>query len=284
MKKYISVLFTLLFLVASISAQVMTKDTSVLTNKKGIPILPKKGDFAFGVSANPFLDYLGNIFNNTANNHFGLSSNTIYGKYYLEDNAAVRIYYTWNNTHQINKGYVRDDAARLADPLSQAQVEDTYEYKSDALGIGLSYQKYRGYGRLQGFYGLYANYSQDRIQSTYSYGNDITEANPDPTNYWGSGDGNGGRTLYSDNGIDRSLGLGLLGGVEFFFMPKASIGAEINFGYSYDWGTQSNAKYEMWDGAQVFEYKRAYSPGSHSSSFNTYLPSTYGGLFLMFHF
>jgi hypothetical protein len=284
MKKYIPVLLTMFFLVATISAQELKKDSSVLTNKKGIPILPKEGDLAIGFGAGPFLDYLGNMFNNTVNNHLDLTTNTIYGKYYLKNDEAIRIYYTWTNTQQTSKQYVQDDAAVMADPLSQAKVEDVHLYKYNNFGIGLSYQKYRGYGRLQGFYGVYGNYSQSRTQNEYTYGNAITEANPNPTNSWGSGDGEGGRTLYSDNGISNAIGAGLLGGIELFFMPKASIGAEINFGYAYGWSTQSNAKYEKWDGGQVIQYKQIYSPGNHSSNVYTFFPSTYGGLFLMFHF
>jgi len=284
MKKYIFILFALLFLVATISAQESATGSNVLTNKKGIPILPKKGDFAIGISANPFLNYVGNMFNNTANNNFSLYSYTLYGKYYVKDDAAIRLYYSWSNLHETLKAYVQDDAGHSADPLSQAQVEDTRLYKNDNLGIGLSYQKYRGYGRLQGFYGIYINYSQSRTQYKYTYGNKITEANPNPSQNWGAEDINFGRTLYTDSGIDRSLGAGLLAGVELFFMPKASIGAELNFGYSYGWGTQSNGKYEKWDGGKVVESKRTFSPGDHSSGFSTYLPSTYGGLFLMFHF
>jgi hypothetical protein len=286
MKKYIFILFTFLFLAGSVSAQEEASSSDVLANKKGIPILPKKGDYALGISANPFLDYVGNMFNNTADNNFDLYDYTIYGKYYLKDNEAIRAYYTWTNTHQTANRYIRDDAARLADPLSKSQVTDTRLYKNDNLGLGASYQKYRGYGRLQGFYGVYVNYSQKRTQYEYTYGNAITEANPNPSDYWGEGDVEDGRarTLYDDTGIDRSFGLGLLGGVELFFMPKTSIGLEVDFGYSYSWGTQENAKYELWDGAQVLEYDRTYSPGSRTSSFYTYLPSTYGGLFLMFHF
>jgi hypothetical protein len=283
MKKYIFILFTLLFMVAGVSAQESAADSGVLRNKKGIPILPQKGDFAIGMCVNPFLDYLGNTFNGNTDNHFVLSSTTLYGKYYIENDAAVRVYLTWSNTHETSRNYVRDDAAFAADPLSQAQLIDTRIYKYDNLGIGVSYQKYRGYGRLLGFYGAYIDYYQSRTQYEYTYGNAITEVNTDPTDYWGDGEGQG-RTLSDDNGIGRSLGAGLLGGVEYFFMPKISLGAELNIGYSYTWSTQSNAKFEMWDGGQVFEYNRTYSPGSHSSGFSTYIPSTYGGLFVMFHF
>lgn len=44
------------FLGASIFAQ-------ELTSKKGEPILPEKGDWSFSIDANPFLFYIGNIFN-----------------------------------------------------------------------------------------------------------------------------------------------------------------------------------------------------------------------------
>jgi hypothetical protein len=286
MKKYISVLFTLLFLISSISAQEEAASSAALTNKKGIPILPKKGDYAIGISADLILNSIGIMFNNTDFNYVDLSSYTLYGKYYIADNAAVRVYLDLENSKKVGKAYVPDDAARLADPTSTAQLTDTRSYKDNYVGIGLSYQKYRGYGRLQGFYGVYGNYTQGRTQTEYTYGNTITEANPDPSNNWNNHDNNDvlGRTLYDDGGFGRTLGLGLLGGVELFFMPKASIGVEINLGYSYFWSSQSNAKYEKWDGGKVFEYNRPSSPGGHTSNLNTYLPSTYGGLFLMFHF
>jgi hypothetical protein len=70
-----------------------------IQNKKGIDILPVKGEFAIGIDASPFLSYIGDLFGSNNKNtslngnkfltdYFG--SNTIYGKYMISDKNAIR--------------------------------------------------------------------------------------------------------------------------------------------------------------------------------------------------
>ena len=69
-----------------------------VTNKNGINLLPEKGEFAIGISATPFLDFLGNLvkinssmsFSSPAQWNFMDDNNTIYGKYFLDDKTAIR--------------------------------------------------------------------------------------------------------------------------------------------------------------------------------------------------
>jgi hypothetical protein len=63
MKKSLTLLFAFCALV------VFGQEEQTLTNKKGTPILPAKGDFALGLAASPFLDYFGNMFNGNTGNY-----------------------------------------------------------------------------------------------------------------------------------------------------------------------------------------------------------------------
>ncbi|MES2681013.1 MAG: hypothetical protein V4635_14060, partial [Bacteroidota bacterium] len=59
-----------------------------LTSKKGEPILPEKGDWAIGIDATPFLNYIGNFFGtpNSAPSFTWLTNNnTIVGKYFIDN-------------------------------------------------------------------------------------------------------------------------------------------------------------------------------------------------------
>ena len=279
MKKTFILMIITLFCFGATFAQ---KADSVLMNKKGTPILPRGGDIAIGADAAPYLKYLGNFFNGNTNNSLNLGSSTLYGKYFLTDKSAIRALVRISGSASNTNYYVRDDAAWFTDPLTNDKVIDTRKTSSNTLNIGAAYQKYRGYGRLMGFYGAQVSYYQSRTMYEYSYGNPITGLNPTPTNQFGYT--NGARIIMEDNGINYSAGAGILAGVEYFFLPKICIGAELNLSLYYSWSTQEDRDYEMWDGSEVYEYTIVDSPGSSSFGISTYRPSTFGGLYLMFHF
>jgi hypothetical protein len=250
--------------------------------RNGKEILPKAGDFAIGINALPYLNYLGNIFNNTVNNTLNLGNNNLYFKYFLTDNSAVRVCLNINSTKTTNNYYVQDDAARLLDPTSQAMVEDKRVIKNNFRGITLGYVMNRGYERVRGFYGGQIIYNYNRIRTSYQYGNLMTPENPNPsTNLWGRV---ASRLLEQDNGITRTIGMGLIAGVEYYFLPKVCIGGEATLQYNYAWGTQSNQKTEQIVGGDLVEMDKVLSPGDRNSVLNTIRPATYGGLYLMFNF
>src|SRR3954465_12408785 len=65
-----------------------------LVSKKGEPILPQKGDWALGIEANPFLQYLGNFFGKSTTNSAPtfnfLGNQVIVGKYFVDSMTAYR--------------------------------------------------------------------------------------------------------------------------------------------------------------------------------------------------
>jgi hypothetical protein len=255
--------------------------TAVLTGKNGTPILPQAGDFAIGVEATPYLNYLGNMFNDTQNNSLDLGSTTLHGRYYLDNNTALRLSLTIDNSTDTENYYVQDDAAVFQNPLSNAQVVDAQTNKSSGFELVAGIQKFRGYGRLRGFYGAAVAYGRSNSVTEYAYGNPITAANQAPSNYFGA---SSSRTLVSNHGSFNSLGLGVLAGVEYYFAPKICIGGELGLGYNYSWGGQSNYTTESWGGSSVVESTSLNSPGDTYSHLGTYRPITYGNLYLMFHF
>lgn len=281
MKNLISLATVLFFLVATVAAQELATSSSVLTSKKGTPILPEAGDVAVGVGAYPFLYFIGNMFNNTEDNELDLYESTLYGRYYLADDAAIQVGLYVDKSKNTYNYYVRDDAAYFADNTSRAQVVDQQIYTSNSFGLDLSYLKFRGYGRLRGYYGGAIGYGYSTSRYEYTYGNAMTATNTSPSTYiFGNTDN---RPLYSDNGISQNFGLGIIAGVEYFFMPKACIGFDLTLSYRYYWSSQADTKYEHWNVSGVEEIVTPTSPGNKYRYFDTYLPA-FGDLYLMFHF
>ena len=291
--KNIIIAFLLILVSCAVIAQetedvAMSTSSSQLTNKKGMAILPASGDFALGVGAEPILDYFGNFFGKTNNNDFSFTDYTIYGKYYLSSTTAVKASVLVSNSYNVTRFFVDDDAALYIDPLSETKTIDKRNYRSNSLSIDLAYQKYRGYGRLQGFYGISVGYGYSRTVNKYQYGNTITEDNQSPTSVtnWSSGTSSSvaERTLETDGGLTRTISAGPVVGIEYFFAPKMSIGAEANLLYTHSWSTESNNKTERWENGRVREVDTEVSPGNLSRSLRTYGLGTYGNLFFYFHF
>jgi hypothetical protein len=255
--------------------------SAVLTGKNGTPILPQAGDFAIGVEATPYLNYLGNMFNDTQNNSLDLGSTTLHGRYFLDSNTALRLSLKIDNSQDSYNYYVQDDAATMQNPLSNKQVTDVLKMNSNGFELVAGIQKFRGYGRLRGFYGAAVSFGRNNSVSEYIYGNPITSFNQAPTTTWGN---SAVRTLITNDGSYNAVGAGVLAGVEYYFAPKICIGGELGLGYNYSWGGQSNSKRERWNGSSVVEETILNSPGNTSSQLGTYRPITYGNLYLMFHF
>jgi len=280
MKKLI-VSFSALLLSVGMFAQ---ESTEVLTSKKGTPILPQQGDYAIGIEATPYFNYIGNMFNGTSDNSLDLGSQTLYGRYFIANDAAIRVLFSINSGVSNYKTYVTDDAAVYQNPLSQDKVVDIQENKYNNLTLGVGYQKFRGYGRLRGFYGAQLTFSKASLGNySYTYGNPMTELNQEPSSAYGNGSS---RPVEATNGNQFNINLGGLAGVEYYFAPKICIGGEIGLGFNYAWSTQASSVSESYNTAlgQVEKVTSIQSPGSNAFNISSYRPTTYGGLYLMFHF
>jgi hypothetical protein len=264
-------------------------------NKRGVYLLPQAGDFALGVEATPVLKDFGNLFlGDFSGAGFTGINETVYGKYFLEDNRAIRARFTLNLLNTKHQGVVPNDAIFEDDP--DATLVDVLNISRYGVELGVGYEFRRGHGRVQGFYGGEVSVGYSSGKEKYNYGNRMTEDFPSPStfnfndldldwNLWPGWDMQSNRPTEIKYGKTFSGGLGAFVGVEYFFAPKMSIGGELGYGvYFRSWG-QGQAKGEKWEDEERQTYTDKAQAGdwgkSHDLGFIT-RPS--GNIFLMFHF
>ena len=253
---------------------------------------PEAGDFGITVSANPLVNFLGNMFNGSASNNIGDIGGEPYnpglntlqptvsfaGRYFISDNFALRMNIGWMYSHDKNNFYAPDDAARAADPLSNADVIDSHIQNTGggSFMIGAEYRV--GEGRVQGVFGGGLLYAFNRYKSKYSYGNAITDINQQPS----TGINNSTAPAVPGFSYQRYLStfstapthyFGLMGyvGIEWFFAPKISIGAEVNLTAAFNWtkGTYYTAEGFNTLSGEVEEWTELLTPTSSGFDFGT---------------
>jgi len=263
-----------------------------IQNKSGVDIMPVKGEFAIGMSANPFLQFAGNLFGLTGSNT-ALSQNKffqgsqLFAKYMLSDDNAVRLRFRAFANTDFWTNEVYDDLSTQPEAL----VEDKYTSQRGGLDLVAGYEWRRGKGRFRVVYGGEVAYSYNRgYKETYSYGNDFSASNQAPTSTvsWNTSTTNNGipdaERLVSRNGNSSNLfGLRGFAGVEYYFMPKLCVGTE------FGWGANYILRGELIDTFERFEVVRdeitqreLKSKGINELNMDT--DNLSGTLFLLFYF
>ncbi|HHT03223.1 MAG TPA: hypothetical protein GX005_02735 [Bacteroidales bacterium] len=284
--KYIkTTILLLLFAPLMVFAQDEVEVVEVIKENNSKEYLPKAGDISIGADALPYLEFLGNAFNGNTNNSLNLGETTLYFKYFLTDNTAVRAIIGIDNGTNNSREYVADDLLRL-DPFNpNAKAEDLKLEKYRDVYLKVGYQIYKTRNRLAGYYGAQIGYGYGNSFSEYTYANPISAMNQIPTSHNFGGNINGAsRVLEAKDVASNTISAGLFIGVEYFFMPKMSIGGEYGLDFQYEWSGQSNAVSESWNGSEVVNTNSLVLPTQSGSSFSTSRPATYGGLFLSFYF
>ena len=290
MKKIITTIilcFGLLMPTVAQNADRTTADPTV--NRHGVSLLPQAGDFAIGIDATPFFRYLGGFMGGNSSNlvpQFEGFNQTIYAKYFLQDNAAIRAKINLNLMQVRHKYAVRDDFAQTADPTNvAATVFDTEIFSNNGFNLALGYELRRGRGRVQGFYGAEMFLGIGRERSRFQYGNPITEANQTPSTHPGFVGGvlQGYRMLERNGGTHFNIGLGGFVGIEYFFAPQISIGGEVGLGFAYHIIGQDEFVTEgfLGSGVQEFRYRGRNNDFDFYAGLRT---RTSGSIFIMFHF
>jgi hypothetical protein len=250
--------------------------------------LPASGDIAIGVDALPYIEFLGNMFSgHDARNMLFLGSSTIYGKYFLSSDAAIRGELYINQRVNTDVAYVQDDANFNTNP--RAEVEDMRTIRNNGVGVGLGYQQYRGYNKLRGTYGVVASYFLNKPMIEYQWGNEMSPSNTNPssTNWYGAGSNPSDRNLEVKDGGSQTIGAGVFAGVEYFFLPKICIGGELGLYYSYTIYDQEYYKYQTVEEGAYQEYDQADEPEESLSNLSTRVydqDNVAGRLYLLFHF
>ncbi len=210
---------TILLLALSLSLLAQNnEETQVLTNKKGVPILPIKGDWALGISAQPFLEYAGNLLTSGFNPAPVFTSSNpgyLFAKYYISDNTAIRGNLSIGLTSNTQK----------YENLVDNNLIDKYKESAFSMGISLGIEKYKNFkNRLRGYYGVDAGIDKRAYRGLSSSGQFV----------------HGKYTFYDAENKDNdyqevggntyTIAAHAFIGVEYFFAPKISISGEFGAG------------------------------------------------------
>lgn len=266
--KHIFTLLLLLGFFVTASAQEM-QEVDVLRTKRGLAILPQAGDYSLGFDAAPLANFALNFIkfgDNTGHTaeHPGYVSGleqVIVGKYFMSENLAVRARFGINSIKTAEKSFGENPLTPSAIDPEVILLSTSSESESDVfLGVGL--EKRRGHNRLQGIYGgeLILGYGSSKVNNKYEIEfNDTAQdsgfISPGATRLLSS----------KDSGV-FTLGVRGFVGVEYFVLPKISIGAE--FGWSIGVVSQSRGtdEFEIW----------GIPPGSTSSVLQSYTREVQG--------
>jgi hypothetical protein len=293
MKKIIGVSLALVFSVASFS------QNEQIQNKNGVDMMPEAGEWGVGMNALPVLNYIGNAFNgNTGNFNMGgnkfvnyWAGNTLFGKYMLSDDNAVRAQLRVGQFNTTYNNFVYSDRANNPDSL----LNDSYTTRSSFYNIGVGYEFRRGKNRLRGIYGGEVMYMFQRGMSTdYTYGNGFGTGNqaPTSTSWFGWGGVNNesalGERMVSQKGGNFN-GAGLRGfiGVEYYVLPKICIGTEFGWGLMYGKTGEMTTTTEYWSPTAAVPTGEVITRQVKTAASNNLTIDTdnFGGsLYMMFYF
>ncbi len=257
MKKVLLSFVTVLGMVAILNAQ-------DLTDKKGRLMLPEGGDWGISVEATPFINVVKDMVHiGAAGTHYAPTFNglnntnptySIAGKYFIDNTTAyrgiVRIFNQSNtNIQMIDKMDISTPTAQTwPNGIDPEQVKDKMFTKNWAVGVGAGIEKRKGSKyRIQGYYGGEASIILAGNGNKYKYGNELvtnsstTSINDDgvaaySTNFGAnlsSAADHDERTLVERNGKTVALAVRGFVGVEYFVLPKMSIGGEFGWGFGY---------------------------------------------------
>jgi hypothetical protein len=260
MKKLFVVFFLMAAGVCSVNAQdaTTTAASGPIMSKRGFPILPQGGDWGISFNAIPVLNFVGNIFSSSGTNTISAafpSTQVITGRKFIDDNTAYRAQVRFDLGTKTNNFNVRDDVAFAADPTSTATVEDKQSVKNSNISIGGGIEKRKGTGRVQGIYGAMAmiNFGRGASGGTnkYTYGNSFSSADPNPTTHnFNTNTTSAVASRTTKSTTANGFGIGIVGfiGAEYFIAPKLSLGAEFQWGPSFQSNGKSTVETESWTG------------------------------------
>jgi hypothetical protein len=236
-----------------------SQDSDLLKNKNGKPILPKAGDFALQMNANPLIDFglnAVNIMNNTGQTsaHPGFTAgsqaniNYIVGKYFLSSSKALRLRVGYSSLTEKDETYGDNPInPSNAFPSNILLSTETGKEREFTLGGGIEFR--RGYGRLQGYYGgeLYLEFESSKTENEYEIAYN-QQAQDSSYIFTGSS-----RPLEDKSGLAFGLGLRGFIGVEYFILAKISIGAEFGLGWSVSSEPRGESTTQVWRSTGNFD-------------------------------
>ncbi|MCC6251824.1 MAG: hypothetical protein IT238_05125 [Bacteroidia bacterium] len=267
--------------------------SSTLLSKRGYTVLPDSGDWALSVDASPFLSYFGALFSDKGASSPSVNSLanyplTIGGKYFIKSNEAYRAKVRIALQSKTLTNSVVDNVNTVLDTV---YIKDKFKKSNSEITLAFGKEYRRGKNRLQGLYGIEGILGVSSTKSMYSYGNSFSNLNVSPTSTDFTTTSPTGYASYQANKRIQSenSGLGLkvaargFVGVEYFILPKMSLGVE--FGISVMYFNQNDGKIstESWDIANG-SVKNNTLAKSGTKSFGIDNDNSGGALMFNFHF
>lgn len=217
----------ILVLAAIFGASASFAQVTSLKSKKGFEILPEAGDYAIQFDATGLLDFaveavkVGSTNGVTASHPGYVMPSVVVGKYFKDASTAYRvkagINFITNNVDNV-----------LGVTAGGTEYIQTAKNKTTNIILGGGIEKRRGHNRLQGFYGaeLLLNIGSPFTTTSFEYNMDLVTANDSAVS-------GASRSL----GITKASAFGVnvrgFVGVEYFVLPKISIGAEFGWGLGF---------------------------------------------------
>lgn len=267
--------------------------------------LPSAGEFSIGFGLDPLSTWVGQLFNghNTGNAlgklhgdpMTGTPTIGIMGSYQLSSQLGVKVNMGFNNTRLALQEYQLDDALLFANPLSEARIADHMVHQSKLMSFALG-ADYRIGGKhaVQAVLGAGLIYARKSDAYKLNYGNAITEANqaPSSTDFSPIVTNLSGHHSFMPNArlkekAEATNTFGLYGsvGVEWFFVPKVCLGANVNIQLTNE---RQSRSFETWEGWNVDTQKleEAHTDlGTSTGNLTTFATSHLGSnLYISFYF
>ena len=234
--------------VASLFLATATFAQDGLTSKKGEAYLPEAGDWSIGFDASALTGYVGNALNGTQGQSaltapwMNNAGQEIRFKMFKDEKTAYRLRARIGTHNEAKDTYGMYDQDGLNTTANQEFI--TIELISDgfSLVLGAGLEKRRGNTRIQGYYGgeVFFGLIGGR-KTTTSTGSVLSD-----DYIKGHTDYATGRQTEDVQASKFMVGLNGFIGVEWFFAPKVSLGAEYTWGLSMNsWGETSETR-EYW--------------------------------------
>lgn len=239
-----------LFLSFALAAAVVVVNAQDMTSKRGVQILPEADEWALGIDASPILRYFGNLFtqsSNAAPSFDFTRGQSIWVKKVRDEGfhyrGMVRIGFGSSTTENL----VDDDVSTTPG----AKVTDERSTTSMNIELGAGFEKRRGKGRLQGYYGPELIIGFGSGSTEFTYGNAFSTSNQTPTSTTDFNSGAsaqlGSRTTESVNGSTFAITLRGFVGLEYFFAPKLSVGGEFGWGLGLNSTGEGETTTQTWN-------------------------------------
>lgn len=241
-----------------------------LTSKNGTPILPQEKEIGISIDASP----LGTFFRNSGSSALSSSylaghEQTIVLKYMKNKSTAYRVKLRVGFDYSSHDTLVRD----LSSLDINARVTDETKNNSSNITLGFGIQKYRGKGRLQGFYGGEVMAFLASESTNYTYGNELNSTNY-PSAF--------SRVTEIKKGSNFGFGLRGFLGAEYFYAAKMSVGFEYGWGFMVNTTGLNSVTTDNFD--QTTGIKAHTESTGKSSDFNIDVDNSYGSIMLSFYF